>query len=193
MVDSDESEQRKAAYSRRSKVAAVDGPHLSPWTAVIASLTRIGEKESDLQRARRLDRRIRKVAQSIHDQSFSGAELEEFAAAAIVAFLEENRDRKLEVQSSYADYIRIAEMDKAGAWLDHQLRKKSERLRAGGRARHANDPKSEAMDAIKVEWERRHRPGAAFAREVAVKYQSQGLDISEGGIKNAIGRWRRES
>lgn len=59
-------------------------------------------------------------------------------------------------------------------------------------ARHESDPKSLAMREIRAEWERRQRPGASFAREMARHYQLQDIDISEGGIKNAIGRWRRE-
>lgn len=61
----------------------------------------------------------------------------------------------------------------------------------GGQRRAANDPRSQAMIEIRTEWERRRRPGASFARDMAIKYQTRGIGISEGGIKNAIGRWRR--
>lgn len=62
----------------------------------------------------------------------------------------------------------------------------------GGKNKAANDPKVRAMSEIKIEWLRQHRPGGAFARDMAIKYQREGLDISEGGIKNAIGRWRKD-
>lgn len=68
----------------------------------------------------------------------------------------------------------------------------SEERRIGGEVRAAKDPKSIAMKEIRAEWEQRNRPGASFAREMAVKYQMDGTEISEGSIKNAIGRWRRE-
>lgn len=63
----------------------------------------------------------------------------------------------------------------------------------GGEIRWARDPKSQAMAEIRAEWERRQRPGGGFAGEMARKFQQRGIDISEGGIKNAIGRWRKSS
>jgi len=60
-------------------------------------------------------------------------------------------------------------------------------------SRWGNDPKSRAMSEIRAEWLRRGRPGAGFAREMAIKYQNVGTDLSEGGIKNAISRWRRRT
>lgn len=57
----------------------------------------------------------------------------------------------------------------------------------------ANDPKAQAMLEIREAWKLAHRPGASFAKEMALKYQTAGIDLSEGGIKNAISRWRRES
>lgn len=65
--------------------------------------------------------------------------------------------------------------------------------RRGGVAKRHKNPKSAAMAAIKDEWRRQHRPGGGFARTMAARYQREGLDITEGGIKNAISRWRKES
>lgn len=59
-------------------------------------------------------------------------------------------------------------------------------------ARWKGDPKGRAMREIRTEWERRRRPGGSFAREMARHYQQKEIDLTEGGIKNAIGRWRRE-
>ena len=63
------------------------------------------------------------------------------------------------------------------------------------RQRWNNDPKSAAMDAVKSEWERMlngdvsFRSDAQFARDMMKPY---GNELSEGGIKNAIVRWRKE-
>lgn len=73
-----------------------------------------------------------------------------------------------------------------------KLTKQYQDRRRGYLGKSANDPKVPAMEAIKAEWERRHRPGGKFAHDMAIKYQGQGVDISEGGIKNAITRWRKE-
>lgn len=69
----------------------------------------------------------------------------------------------------------------------------SARARKGAKARAAKDPKARAMEAIRAEWERRHRPGGKFAADMARQHQQQGIEISEGSVKNAITRWRKES
>ncbi|MBS0216375.1 MAG: hypothetical protein JSR50_11560 [Proteobacteria bacterium] len=68
-----------------------------------------------------------------------------------------------------------------------------DRPRLAGLKRAENDPKAKAMHEIRREWENRQQPGRGFAKEMAFKYQQEGVDLSEGGIKNAISRWRRES
>ena len=63
----------------------------------------------------------------------------------------------------------------------------------GAIRRHEADPKSRAMKEIQSEWQRAGRPGASFARDIAKKYHLAGIELTEGGIKNAISRWRKES
>lgn len=61
-------------------------------------------------------------------------------------------------------------------------------------ARHAGDPRSAAMKAVKAHWtemligKAKHRSDAQFARDMMKDY---GEILSEGGIKNAISRWRK--
>ena len=69
-------------------------------------------------------------------------------------------------------------------------------LRARGAvARWNNDPKSQAISEVKEKWlamksgASRYRSDAQFSREMMRDY---GELLSEGGIKNAIVRWRRE-
>lgn len=68
-----------------------------------------------------------------------------------------------------------------------------EAMRNRGRKRWDDDPKAKAMSLIRAEWEKKNRPGASFARDMARMFQKQGIDISEGGVKNAISRWRKET
>lgn len=57
------------------------------------------------------------------------------------------------------------------------------------------DPKSSAMEQVKVKWEQMlggatsFRSDAQFARDMM---KDHGEELSEGGIKNAIVRWRKE-
>lgn len=81
---------------------------------------------------------------------------------------------------------------KITASLVHSKRARAQAVR-GGEARKRGSPKTAAMEEIRKEWTLRNRPGAGFALEMAVKYQRKGVDLSEGGIKNAIVRWRRGS
>ena len=144
---------------RHPRLIKIDGPHISPWAATIATLTRVGEAEAndDCRRTRRLDRRIRKVTAWLKGKKLSDAEMLEMAAAAIVAFIEENRDRKQEAQSSTADHIRSYEMDRAGQWLTGTLRQSNAGRRMGGINRHANTPVALAkIEAFKL-WQRRHQ------------------------------------
>ncbi len=63
-------------------------------------------------------------------------------------------------------------------------------------ARWATDPKRAAMNDVKKKWEAMksgaapHRSDAQFARDMMRDY---GDVLSEGGIKNAISRWRKKS
>jgi hypothetical protein len=102
-------------------------------------------------------------------------------------------------------YLRIAQTGyKLALGISHTALSAQQKLAAqalieasnrqrGGRTRWESDPKGRAMFEIRAEWERRQRPGGAFARLMARKFQEQGVDISEGGIKNAIARWRASS
>ena len=77
--------------------------------------------------------------------------------------------------------------------MDHDSYVRQELALKGGKARLKNDPKARAMLEIREAWEVARRSGASFAKEMAMKYQTAGLDLTEGGIKNAITRWRKES
>ena len=67
----------------------------------------------------------------------------------------------------------------------------SDRHKHGGIARWMSDPKAQAMQDIRKEWEEQGRPRAPFAKNMSSKYQLKGIDISKGGIDNAIARWRK--
>lgn len=73
---------------------------------------------------------------------------------------------------------------------DAALQRQREDRKRGAAAKIASDPRSTAMAQIRAEWEGRHRPGAAFAREMHAKYA--GVITSERSIANAISRWRRQ-
>ncbi|NLA96491.1 MAG: hypothetical protein GX838_06590 [Clostridiaceae bacterium] len=73
---------------------------------------------------------------------------------------------------------------------------RSEQMRRAAEARWIDDPKALAMQKVKTEWQamqqaaRRYRTDAQFARDMMVEH---GQTLSEGSIKNAITRWRKES
>lgn len=103
-------------------------------------------------------------------------------------------------RKALVDFLRLAaRMAENAAYTDARWAEKipdlvnalqSAEARGKAKARWTNDPKAAAMAEIRDEWERRRRPGAAFAREMHAKYS--GVIASEASIKNAISRWRKE-
>jgi hypothetical protein len=90
-----------------------------------------------------------------------------------------------------AQYDALSTTAVAKAAMDAVRKEHRHQSARGGKAKAANDPKAKAMAEIREEWERRRRPGASFAREMHGKFA--GILESEGSIKNAISRWRKES
>lgn len=182
----------------QNRLIATDGPHISVWAVTIAALTRIAEHEEDeRKRTRRFDRRIRKIVRWVHKQNPPHDELVEMLAAAVVALLEENKDRKKEVDSNYSEYIRNEEMEKAGAWLAGNLRKIKSHLIKGGRNRHANSPVQGAKTKAKVLWEEREagkHPGLRTEDQFAIEACRRWPELTSiGTVKKWSTAWRKEA
>lgn len=79
------------------------------------------------------------------------------------------------------------------ALVSAALKRAREPQSKGGKSRAEKDPKAQAMIEIEKVWRSRNRPGGKFAADMAREYQTRGIDLTEGGIRNAITRWRKES